>query len=167
MSKIYEETGYKHEYVEALQAIGNGKMVHFVQLNEFDAKTGRNKSGKTLESDTMEAVASHFQRFVGIHSIFPPNHIAAQFSDANAIIIQKKQDCKEMETNLKATHERAPSDSIASENYGTHYQKGYKSVATTTTTMDEKEKEGDKCKQAESNEKETVKSSRCRCCFLI
>ena len=74
--KLLNDTGYKYEYVEALRKIGQRDIVDFVELNDFNSETLRDKFGKTLEAKTLEEIPSHFMRFIQFHNILPPNKIA-------------------------------------------------------------------------------------------
>ena len=47
-------------------------VVDFVELKEFDDRTMRNKTGKTLEAETLEEIPSHFLRFIQFHGISAP-----------------------------------------------------------------------------------------------
>ena len=69
---MLNDAGYRFEYVEALKKIGERDIVDFVELNDFDIQTLRDKSGKTLEADTLEEIPTHFMRFVQFHNIPPP-----------------------------------------------------------------------------------------------
>ena len=156
---MLSDTGYKYKYVEALKKIGNRDIVDFVQLNEFDPITLRNKFGKTLESDTLEEIPTHFKRFVQIHNILPPNHIATQIE--NGLIYDDNKEMENINYNYNGKHKRAPSNSNTYDTQGTHYQKGYKTVSTNA------EKQNEPGSNQTNDEKIVSNEKQCDCCCVM
>ena len=192
-----------------MKKIGDRDIVDFVELNQFDPITLRNKSGLTLESDTLEEIPLHFKRFVKIHSIVPPNHENFSNNKNNNNNNNYNVDNKEMELDheydekqqqaynqsnnnnyYNGSHKRAPSHSVSGvpsapnapngptappqDAMGTHYGKGYNTVATggggaKNASQSESEEDEDE-EEDDDNGKEQekqVSGGSCQCCVLM
>ena len=60
-------------------------------MNEFDSRTLRDKTGKSLENKTLEEIPEHFLRFIKFHNIAAPR--------SNPMMDEKEQELNRMGSN--------------------------------------------------------------------